>query len=48
MKLKALLKRKNAGTARGWRLIAGYLGAFLMLIGAIVLIPMVMMIFFPR
>jgi len=48
MKLKALLKRKNAGTARGWRLIAGYLGAFLMLIGAIVLIPMFMMIFFPR
>ena len=48
MRIPAFLKRKNAGTATGWRLIVGYLGAFLMMIGVIVLIPMVMIIFFPR
>lgn len=48
MKLKEFLNRKNAGVAKGWRLIVGYLGAFLMLIGLIVLIPMVMIIFFPQ
>ena len=48
MKLPSFLKRKNAGIATGWRLIVGYLGAFLIMTGFIVLIPFVMMILFPN